>query len=66
MTGHRFFFNRRKGPDRRLDKDPCKYLPMDLYHRKRRKSKERRAPNRTLEQDVEAFLTGDTNIPLAH
>jgi hypothetical protein len=56
MSDHRFFFDRRKGTDRRLDRDPCKYLPMDLYHRKRRKSKERRTADRTLQEDVEAFL----------
>lgn len=56
MSDHRFFFDRRKGTDRRLDRDPCKYLPMDLYHRKRRKSKERRTADRTLQQDVEAYL----------
>lgn len=56
MSDQRFFFDRRKGADRRLDRDPCKYLPLDLYHRKRRKSKERRTADRTLQQDVEAFL----------
>ncbi len=57
MSDHRFFFDRRKGTDRRLDRDPCKYLPLDLYHRKRRKSKERRTADRTLQQDAEAFLS---------
>lgn len=56
MSGYRFFFDRRKGNDRRLDRDPCKYMPLDLYHRKRRKAKERRAADRTLEEDLQAFL----------
>jgi hypothetical protein len=56
MTGYHFFIDRRKGLDRRLDRDPCKYLPLDLYHRKRRKSTERRTANRTLEEDLEAYL----------
>lgn len=42
--------------DRRLDRDPCKDMPLDLYHRKRRKSTERRNRGRTLEQDYYAFI----------
>ncbi len=56
MNKPTFFIDRRKGRDRRLDKDPCRNLPIDLYHRKRRKSTERRAGDRTLEQDYYAFL----------
>lgn len=56
MNRHAFFIDRRKGGDRRLEKDPCRNLPLDLYHRKRRKSTDRRAKNRTLEQDYYAFL----------
>lgn len=56
---HRIFINRRRGPDRRLDRDPCKHMPLDLYHRKRRKAPERRAPGRSLEQDYYAFM-GET------
>lgn len=56
MSGYRFFIDRRKGKDRRVDLDPCKYMPLDLYHRKRRKSKERRAPDRSLEEDMEAYF----------
>ncbi len=56
MSEHKFFINRRKGVDRRLDRDPCKNLPMDLYHRKRRKSTERRSQDRSLADDYLAFL----------
>ena len=51
------FINRRKGNDRRYDEDPCSNLPVDLYHQKRRKSKERRA-QRTLAEDYYAFTNG--------
>lgn len=50
------FVNRRKGYDRREDRDPCRNLPIDLYHRKRRKTKERRHATRTLAEDYSAFL----------
>lgn len=56
MSNHRFFIDRRKGADRRLDRDPCKHLPLDLYHRKRRKSVERRNQGRSLADDYLAFL----------
>lgn len=49
------FIDRRKGRDRRLDADPCKNMPLDLYHRKRRKSKERRASHRSLSDDYFAY-----------
>ena len=49
------FIDRRKGRDRRLDADPCKNMPLDLYHRKRRKSKERRATDRSLSDDYFAY-----------
>jgi hypothetical protein len=51
MSEHKFFFNRRTGRDRRLDRDPCKDIPLDLYHRKRRKSTERRSSARSIDQD---------------
>jgi hypothetical protein len=51
-----FFVNRRKGDDRRLDADPCSEMPLDLYHRKRRKSKDRRDTNRTLSDDYYAYM----------
>lgn len=49
------FVNRRRGQDRRLEQDRCKDMPMDLFHRKRRKSTERRDSNRTLADDYAAF-----------
>ena len=51
-----YFLNRRKGDDRRLDSDPCSEMSMDLYHRKRRKSTERRDSNRTLSDDYYAYM----------
>jgi hypothetical protein len=63
MSGYHFFINRRKGIDRRLDLDPCRYMPLDLYHRKRRKSKERRASDRSLDEDLKAFLTATFQTP---
>ncbi len=50
------FVNRRKGRDRREDEDPCKDIPLDLYHRKRRKSRERRDTSRTLTDDYYAYM----------
>ncbi len=55
-TSTLFFVNRRKGYDRREDRDPCRNLPIDLYHRKRRKAKERRDATRSLAEDYSAFL----------
>lgn len=55
MNSDVLFVNRRKGGDRRLDRDPCKDLPLDLYHRKRRKSKERRNSRRSLSEDYFAY-----------
>ncbi|GAA6167445.1 hypothetical protein [Sessilibacter corallicola] len=49
------FMNRRKGEDRRLEQDRCRDMSVDLYHRKRRKTVDRRASNRTLVDDVNAF-----------
>lgn len=56
MTEKKVFINRRKSKKRRTDPDPCAALPLDLYHRKRRKSVDRRASNRTLAEDYVAFL----------
>lgn len=56
MKPDTFFINRRKGSDRREDADPCKNLNVDLYHRKRRKSRDRRAPERSLSEDYYAFI----------
>jgi len=50
------FVDRRAGRDRRLDADPCSTMPMDLYHRKRRKSKERRDTEKTLSDDYYSYL----------
>lgn len=60
---HRIFIDRRGRQDRRKDRDPCRHMPLDLYHRKRRKSPERRAQGRSLEQDYYAFYgeTGNTS-----
>lgn len=51
-----FFIDRRKGTDRREDADPCKNMDIDLFHRKRRKSKDRRDTNRTLSDDYYAYM----------
>lgn len=51
------FVDRRKGRDRRLDEDPCSTMPLDLYHRKRRKSdNDRRDPSKTLSDDYYAYM----------
>lgn len=50
------FIDRRKGNDRRLQSDPCQNLPLDLYHRMRRKSSDRRSPRRSLSDDYYAFV----------
>lgn len=57
MSSDSFFVDRRRGNDRRLDADPCKDLPVDLFHRKRRKSSDRRAPERSLMDDYYAFVS---------
>lgn len=56
MTGNRIFVDRRKGLDRRLDADPCQNLPLDLYHRMRRKNSDRRNQRRSLADDYYAYL----------
>lgn len=54
---HKIFIDRRNPHDnRRLDRDPCKNMPIDIYHRKRRKSVDRRHPERTLAEDYLAYL----------
>ena len=50
------FIDRRTGIDRRFESDPCKGLNVDLYHRKRRKSAERRDTTKTLIDDYNAFV----------
>lgn len=49
------FVERRSGQDRRQQPDPCATLPLDLYHRKRRKQPERRTAGRTPEQHRAAY-----------
>jgi len=56
MSLHKIFVDRRRGEDRRLDMDPCRGMPIDIYHRKRRKSTERRHIERTLAEDYLAYL----------
>lgn len=55
MQENKVFINRRKAEQRRTDPDPCAKLPMDLYHRKRRKALDRRTCDRTLEEDYAVF-----------
>ncbi len=61
MTKPFVFVDRRKGGDRRLEQDPCRDMDMDLYHRKRRKSKDRRSPNRSLMDDYYAYMQKTLN-----
>lgn len=56
MTQKLVFVNRRRGIDRRTEKDPCKNLPLDLYHSKRRKARERRDTTRNLTDDYYAYM----------
>jgi hypothetical protein len=56
MSSSIIFVNRRKGKDRREEADPCKEMPLDLFHRKRRKAKERRDTSRTLTDDYYASM----------
>lgn len=57
MAKSRIFIDRRRR-ERRKDPDPCKQMPMDLYHRKRRKSEERRNASHSLLDDYQA-VTAD-------
>ena len=65
MNQHKVFFDRRCGDDRRTDLDPCKDLPMDIYHRKRRKSTDRRTQERSLADDYLAYL-GNLESKMSH
>jgi hypothetical protein len=40
-------------------------MPIDIYHRKRRKSTDRRHPQRTLVDDYQAYL-GDLESKATH
>lgn len=51
----KYFINRRRA-DRRLDEDRCSDMSLDLFHRKRRKSTERRASDRDVSDDYYAFM----------
>lgn len=53
---YKFVFVDRRSDNRRQERDPCKKMPMDLYHRKRRKSVERRDTGKTLTDDYYSFL----------
>ncbi len=55
----KIFVDRRRGLDRRLEQDRCKDLPLDLFHRKRRKSADRRATGRSISEDYFAFMEGN-------
>jgi len=56
MTQKLVFVNRRRGVDRRFEKDPGKELPVDPHHQKRRKSTERRDTTRSLIDDYYAYM----------
>ena len=56
MDNHVIFVDRRKKSDRRADRDPCKDMPIDLYSRKRRKSRERRDTNKSLTDDYYDYI----------
>ncbi len=50
------FVDRRRKQDRRLDIDPCKNIPTDLYHRMRRKSTDRRNASKSLVEDYMDYV----------
>lgn len=64
MAKSRIFIDRRRR-DRRTDPDPCKQMPMDLYHRKRRKSEERRQQGRNLLDDYQAYTDRQASLEIA-
>ncbi|MEH6559266.1 MAG: hypothetical protein V7459_15230 [Oceanicoccus sp.] len=53
----RFFFNRRSGIDRRTGRDPRLNPRLDLSHKRRRKTDERRNRGRT---DADDFYASDS------
>ena len=55
MKDVKVFINRRRGRDRRIERDLCKEMKVDMYHRKRRKTVDRRQKSRTLAQDYYAY-----------
>ena len=54
---NRFFFDRRAKPERRINKDQRLNPRLDLSHKRRRKSDERRASKRTTRDDFYASRT---------
>jgi len=60
---NRIFIDRRRGMDRREEIDFCEGLDVDIYHRKRRKKSDRRAEERSLDQDYDAYM-GHSGEPL--
>ena len=54
MSKKTVFVNRRQN-SRRTEPDPCTDLSMDLYHRKRRKSSERRDTSKSLADDYYSY-----------
>ncbi|UTA46401.1 hypothetical protein L1F30_09465 [Simiduia sp. 21SJ11W-1] len=60
------FIERRHGRDRRKEPDSCKSLPIDLYHRKRRKNPDRRTPGRTLAEHINAFYENQSHTCDTH
>lgn len=62
----RVFIERRKGQDRRQEYDSCAGLPVDLYHRKRRKRTDRRHPGRSTAEDIAAFYASLSREPSKH
>ncbi|TQV67757.1 hypothetical protein FKG94_24820 [Exilibacterium tricleocarpae] len=60
MKDVKVFVDRRRGRDRRVELDLCREMRVDMYHRKRRKSRDRRHKSRTLAQDYYAYtLAGE-------
>lgn len=56
MSSNLVFVDRRRKEDRRLEEDPCRDFNIDLFHRKRRKSAERRDSARSLIDDYYAYM----------
>jgi len=59
MENRIFIDRRRQGRDRREEQDLCEGLDVDIYHRKRRKKSDRRAEDRSLGQDYDAYMSDD-------
>jgi len=56
MLDKPIFTNRRQGCSRRESHDPCHGMPLDLFHRKRRRNSERRQQKRNLYEDYCAYM----------